>query len=418
MILIIGGMSSISLIVTNIYSKTIADKINCVNETESSGIKQGITFAAIVTSRLLHLLSFFLFASDILGLFTRRHYKVQFKKKFTRIFFLLSIFTLAGVLSYLKNGISYLHGNLEQSYIKFCYYDTQYYDQILGAYYFSIISRLISDFSMIVLCIYSVKILYTSLYNWKEATENMKIGKWRPGHEDLCETIEEKLNCLYYNYIKIGRKISLECNVLRRWFVVMFSQCFLLVFVSVLDLRSTLSHWKDPKEKYDFNYLKFFVVVDILVYFFIFFLPYYMGIIVNNSHQNYHKKIIDAYLGIEIVIDGCKYVCIPGKPLTEELVLNLPVQNESLQSLLQHTATEIEMSTEQGEEEQRAELADEKYKEYFKEALRAHKALIMAKITEFDFIPSFIISVPLNSFLYTFTAVSSVLSVVFISLFE
>ena len=419
MVLIIGGMGSISLIVTNVYFKTIADKINCIDN-NATEFKQEFTLAAIVTSRLLHLLSFLLFARDILGLFTRRHYnKLQFKKKCTRICFWLSIIPLAGVLSYLKNGISILHGNLEQSYIKFCYFDTQYFDRLLRAYIISNFSGLFSDFSMIVLCIYSVKILHTSLCNWKEATKNMKIGEWRPGHEDLCETIEEKLNCLYYNYIKIGRKISLECNVLRRWFVVMFSQCFLLVLVSVLNLRGTLSRWKDTEEKYDFNYLKFFVVADILVYFFIFFLPYYMGSIVNKAHQNYHKKIIDTYLGIEIVIDGCKYVCIPGKPLTEELVLNLPLQNEALERpLLQHTATEIEMSTEQGGEVQRAELTDEKYREYFKEALRVHKGLIMAKKTEFDFIPSFIISVPLGSFLYTFTAVSSILSVVFISLFE
>ena len=82
-----------------------------------------------------------------------------------------------------------------------------------------------------------------------------------------------------------------------------------------------------------------------------------------------------SYLSIEIVIEGHKYVCIPGKPLTEELVSNTarelqwlavtidpPVENEA-SPLLRHTETEIEVNTEEGEKAQRA---DEKYKESLK----------------------------------------------------
>ena len=406
-IMIIVVPSSIDLIVVSIYSKLFVDT-KCAD----SGIQGNITLIVIATCNLLQWLSCFLFAYDALCLFTRGHCKKKIR-------FWLCILAAISIFSYVK--LSTFYGKNIIHHLKECFED----DAFIVLLFISFIP--FSDISMIVLCSCSMKIFYSSYCSWKKATTNMKVGEWRPGQEILCEIIEEKLNCLYYNYIKVGRKISLECNVLRQWFVVMYSQCFLLVLVSVLELMSKLSHQKASKISLD--YLKFTAIFDILAYFLIFFLPYYMGMIVNRAHQNYHKKIIDTYFGIGIVVEGHKYSCIPGKPFTgEELALNAdrdrhrlavsinsPVQNEASPLLQQvHTETEIEVNTEEREKARRAKLADEKYKEYFKEALRAHKGLIMAKITEFDFIPSLIISFPLGSFLYTFTAISSLLSVIFI----
>ena len=401
-VLIIGVLSSVGLIAANIYSTCHKDYAYSTQYSDSgSGILTGIltTLAAIITSYVIHLFSCFLFAWDVL--LDLGHSKPFAKKK---ICFWLLIILIAMIISLGKvMATSFLDFDVKEGklifFLIFCH-----------------------NLSMIVLCFCSAKILSNSLCSWKEASKNMKLGELRPGEENLSEIIEEKLSCLYYNYIKVGRKISLKCNMVKRWFVVMYAQCFLLVLVTVLELTNRLGD-RDHK---------FTVIVDALVYFFFFFLPNYsMGMIVNKAHQNYHKKIINTYFGIEIVVEGHKYVCIPGKPYTEEelalnaareqqwlaVTINQPVQNET-SPLLQHTETEIEISTEEGEEARRAELADEKYKEYFKEALRVHKGLIMAKITEFDFIPFFIISFPLGSFLYTFTALSPLFSVIFLGYYK
>lgn len=53
-------------------------------------------------------------------------------------------------------------------------------------------------------------------------------------------------------------------------------------------------------------------IMNILLHFVAFLLPYCMGISLNSAHHSYHKKIIDTYLGVDIFNDNAHYLCKSG----------------------------------------------------------------------------------------------------------
>ena len=261
--------------------------------------------------------------------------------------------------------------------------------------------------SMSIICFYSVNIFYISKCKWEEATETMAIKEWTPGQGDLSKIVEENRYLLHNNYIEMGKKTSLERNILKRWFIVMFLVYFIITLIHLVHIMKIL---RDSNQDSDTNDI-ISAVLNTIIHFAMFLYPYYIGIDMNLAHQNYYKKMINTFQGVKIVltIDSItyRYKCFLGNDIigehdgTRKTSHTEPINSEESSEntpLLQEVNT-VKLR------------ATEEYKKYYKETQRS---FIMTRENEFDFIPSFLnISLPLDSDSYIIAAMLTIISILF-----
>ena len=267
--------------------------------------------------------------------------------------------------------------------------------------------------SMSIICCYSVKIFYISKCKWEEATEKMKIMEWTPGEGDLCAIVEENRYLLHNNYIEMGKKTSHERNVLKRWFMMMFLVYIIFVLIHLVHVMKILRDSHQDSNSNSMDILS--ALFNIILHFSMFLYPYYVGIELNLAHQDYHKKIINTYLGVKIVLKDddrtFKYTCLPGNDISGKQVLSstTTINNDENAMLVQSGAESETVLNSQLKV--RATL---EYKKYYKEALKIQRSFVLTKVAEFDFIPSFLnFSIPLNSDGYIFAVMLTVMSILF-----
>ena len=249
--------------------------------------------------------------------------------------------------------------------------------------------KFFSYFSMLFLSLCSAQIFYNLSLLWKESKK--KVSK---------RQFQEKLYNLYYDYVKTGKEISSVCNALSEWILIMYLQSFIFLLLNLVNIAQVVRIVRDLEgefKQYDF----LATVINIIIHNMAFLLPYCMAYKLNSAHQAYHKEFVDSYLGLEVVLDGPgnTYKCIPGckpeKVTQQQSEVELPKLEQ-----LEPTETSPLLESEN------VKLAEEKYKDYFK---NLSKSFILKKVDEFDFVPSICnLNVPLKSLLYTFTAVISI----------
>ena len=161
----------------------------------------------------------------------------------------------------------------------------------------------------------------------------------------------------------------------------------------------------------------------ILVYAIGFFAPYYAATWLHVACQRYHKKMIDAYLEVQITEkvqrgDGHSYVfvtylCKPGDEI-EYKAPSRPIDNSEANET-SHLLRNSPILSQEEDSTCRDKLK-QKYKLYCQESLvtQGTNIINMTKTSEFDFVPSFLnISIPLDSPGYTFTILLTVIFVAF-----
>ena len=402
MILGIGVVSAIALIIiTPLYylllkcnnDKAKTPPLNLFTSCNSTKII--FTLAVDITSDMIgiffRLLMYFLFAW---GVFYKRiikcegyiekHFTMNSKRKivwFLIILIPISIILLFIALSAIEPTFSYLRDTKD-------YHDTKIKYTTLGSgiIVFHAVVKSFSYFCMLLISLCSAKIFYNSSVRWKKSAKDIQLS-----------ISQEKLYNLYYNYVKVGREISTECNSLSQWFFIMYCECFVYLLLNFVNIARIVKQLPGKSEIFQFNpYYNIVASVINLIIYGIVFSSYCMAYKLNSAHQAFYRKFIDSYLGVEIVLDGnLRYKCIPGcKP---EL---LEQTNEEFRNPSDDRGEEVDIECQDEE-------AEEKYKEYFK---KLPESLILTKVAEFDFVPSCFISVPLKSLLYTFTVITTIVS--------
>ena len=418
--LLTGGISSIGLACTDM-SRYLLITVKCNISSYYSSIFEVTTYVTTDILRLIFFLQFSWdagFKSSLLG--SNILSSTKKKMRFRLLIALVSgLFFTAAI--WLTVGSATLGRLRDEIFVNNC--DEVIVDDKIAIADAHATVESFSFFSTIIICFYSVKIFYNSKCKWKEGTDNMTISKWilkpvilrpRSGREcvnpddtgtesRIGELLEDKSYHLYNNYIEVGRKTSLERNALKRWFVVMYFVYLLFVLIHIVHIMKIISlgsheNILDITSK----------IMNILLHFAAFLFPYYMGVTLNNAHHSYHKKIIDTYFGVEIVVNGAHYLCKPGNYI--KCLLHAyeegPTENTPLVQSIDKFQDVDDSST-------RIEV-EKKYKEYFKEALRVQTSVITTKVAEFDFIPSFLsISIPFDSHGYTIAVLLTIISIVF-----
>ena len=416
--LLTGGISSVGLVCTDM-SRYLLITMKCNISSYYSSIFEVTTY---ITTDILRLIFFLQFAWDA-GFLLGSNILSSTKKQMR---FRLLIALVSGLFFTTAIGLTVGSATLgrlrDKIFVNHC--DEVMVDDKIATSDAHATTKSLAYFSTLIVCFYSVIILYSSKCKWKEGTDNMKINKWipnpviprpQPGGESvnpdatternnlIGEVLEDKICHLYNNYIEVGRKTSLERNALKRWFVVMYLVYLIFVLIHLVHIMRIIS--------LGFHENIFDIastIMNILVHFAAFIFPYYMGINLNSAHHSYHKEIIDTYFGVEIVINGAHYLCKPGNYIKcllhayeEGPTENTPLvqSNDKFQDV-DDSSMRIEVG--------------KKYNEYFKEALRVQTSVITTKVAEFDFIPSFLsISIPFHSHGYTIAVLLTVISIVF-----
>lgn len=248
-------------------------------------------------------------------------------------------------------------------------------------------------FSVLMICFCSVRILYYAKHKWQKGTRNQS---------DCIKIIEleEKLYSLYNSYIEVGKKTSLQRNALRRWFALMYLAYLIFVLIQLVHIAKTISTGMHEKTLDIAS-----AIANIVLHFFAFFFPYYMGISLNNAHHAYHKGMINTYFGTIIDIGQARYECKPGN-----YCVKIPPEGKEARERDKEKAKDKEARHKEARDKEKAE---EKYREFFKKALSVQISVIVAKKDEFDLVPSVCgISIPFDSPGYTLALLLTVFSMI------
>lgn len=224
----------------------------------------------------------------------------------------------------------------------------------------------------------------------------------------LSDFVYDKFYDLHTSYIKVGKDTLLERKALRRWFVLMYFMYLIFILVHLVHLLLL----KD-RNKYHYDIAE--ALLNIFLHFLAFVLPYSVANWHNLEHQNYQRKMMEAYLEIRIKLTdsvwSVTYLCKPSSVKYEP-------NHEPLRVEVGSSANErcpLEMS-EQNADARYKERVKKLYKKYCLEALvvQGTNSINLRKNVDFDFVPSFLnISIPLDSAGYTFTILLTVVSIVF-----
>lgn len=357
---------------------------------------------------LLRLLFYFQFALDA-GSRINKITDLFYEKKKCCFWFLTFIFIVTAVILSVGSGI--LSFERDKIFVNECHKATV--DDKMQIIYAHTTFLSFAYWSTLMVCFYSVAIFYSSICTWKEEAEKMKLLRSQPEGTGGIQSpdgpislsgvdFKDKLCCLYNDYIEVGeQKTSLERNSLRRWFVIMYLVYLVHVLIQLVHIMKIISIGLH-------NYYNLTSsIMNIFLHFVAFFFPYCMGISLNSAHHSYHKKMIDTYFGVEIILDDdTHYLCKQGNYIKKIIITK--ASNDENTSLLPKTEYQdvVDSSTK--------ETVGNKYKEYFKKALGVQTSIIMTKKDEFDFVPSFLsISVPLESHGYTLAVLLTVISIIF-----
>lgn len=407
LILVIGGLSSIFLIATNAsYYVLIVKKCNAYQTNTSFKLDDFINLSANIAGDFLRIIVYILFAWNVIckGVLKCEHLFGIKKRSWN---FLISLAYISGaiVISVSEATLSHYRDTF---YAFNCDNETNLkYKSLRGLYDVHAAAKSLSYISVLAMSFCCVKIFYSSLCQWKETTKNSYKNRiiTRTGTDLLSE---EKLYNLYYNYVEVGKKISFEYNALRQWFLIMYLESLIFLLLNLVHIIKEIVY---PEHGFDISA----TVMNIIIYSVAFIVPYCMAFKLNSTHQDYHKEFIDSYLGVrvEIVLDSEMHVyeCLPGckpKPLKKEEHSQVEIRfpNDEASFLLQDIKGK-QAKIERGEPQANDQKVENIYKQYFK---GIPKGILLTKVAEFDFVPSFIISVPLDSLVYTITIISSIVS--------
>lgn len=406
----IAGLSSVFLIATNAsYYLLVVSKCNnnsrddYTYENTTSDHPHAIDIPASILGAVLQVILYFLFARDVVyrGILKHEDYIGKFCGVCTVKRFLVSLVLSAAIATSVAEAILSHYRDVE--YVNSCDNEAvQNYHALQLLFALHAAAKAFSYFYMLVISFSSINIFYSSSVLWKEGIKSM--CKCKVSFEDnniVVKTSRTKLYDLYVNYIKVGTKISLQCNALRQWFLMMY-------LVSFIYLLLDLTHITQPRGTLSIAA----TVVNIVIYGVAFFAPYSMAFRLNKNHEEYHKKFMDSYQGLEIVMGSNKYEFTPG---SSPVVSKNDEEEQTwgdvgeLSLLLRSKEGEVGVETQTEEA-----CLEEKYKEYFNEV---PKSLILAKVAAFDFVPllMYLISIPLDSLMHTFTVITSLLSFAIIS---
>ncbi len=156
-------------------------------------------------------------------------------------------------------------------------------------------------------------ILGNSKYKW-ERTQN--------DSDDSMGNTSSRFYDLYHKYTEIGKSARPERRAVRRWFVLMYFISFLYILgnivhmVKLLDVRTFDKETEWP----DLVYL----ILNILIHFFAFVVPYCMGSWLNNAHHEYYTNMIEVYLEKEMAD-------IPSDHTSREEVAKPEVQDQEIE---------------------------------------------------------------------------------------
>lgn len=188
--------------------------------------------------------------------------------------------------------------------------------------------------------------------------------------------VDERFYTFYSNYLVVGKDAKDKLFIFEAWFVIQYFIYLLSLMLEIVHLVKPFYN-KDKLDNIDVAHSVLYLVFDLLA----FIIPFYMGTWLNDSHHEYHKKLLDGCFG-PITID--KYTFKPG---------------------YQYDRSVSETKANKGKRD-----AGALYIKYY----NFMSAKNLAKRAEFDFVPSiFGISIPLDSQGYTFSILLSVISVIF-----
>ena len=270
-------------------------------------------------------------------------------------------------------------------------------------------AKLLSHLSIFFLSFYAANIFYNSHCLWKEGIEIMAKTKLSLDHDNniIGRPDKDKLYKLYRNYVEVGNEVSSECYPLKELFFCMYLESLPVVVLNILHVMTEIIN--NDKDRDDLVVAT--AAINSAIFIFVVIVPYIMALIQNNSHQNYHMKMTDSYLGIEIELNNSTYKYMPGYVLSdpervkfEKGQLFAPVEPLTETVSLLQVGYSSEFETVSFLQENCQRIFKENYKEIHK------NALIFAKISKFDFVPSLILDIPLDSLLYKLTIVASAIS--------
>ena len=176
--------------------------------------------------------------------------------------------------------------------------------------------------------------------------------------------VDEQFYTLYNNYIRVGKRTKIRCEIFEAWFVVQYCVYLLSLLIEIIHLLKPLYH--DKKfDNYDLIHSALYLIFDLIA----FIIPYSVGVWLNYSHEKCYKKMLEACFKVKINT----LLFEPGHDWKDA-------------------------------------NSNKLYMEYY----NLMSAKNLAKRTDFDFVPSVLgISIPLDSQGYTFSILISIVSIVF-----
>lgn len=154
-------------------------------------------------------------------------------------------------------------------------------------------------FSTAVTSLSATSILHSAKYKWERNPE-IYAREWDGNAEALRKLTDDKFYHLYNDYIAIGRDTQANRNAVKRWFVFMYFIYLIFVLVRLVHILKVLSS-DSPLTKYQ-DILH--ATLNIILHFFAFFVPFYTAAWLNTVHQDYYRRMCEAYLTITIVVDA------------------------------------------------------------------------------------------------------------------
>ena len=359
-----------------------------------------------VISDIFRVIFFILFAWDLRRLsqpIPNKGSKEKKQRKIKSICILVSVPLIGFGLSFAAALLGYYR---DKKFASYCHVMADGTSILIA---FHAACKFFAYFFTIMICFCSIVVFNSSKCKWEEGSRsgNMTMIKWTPRpivsrpqpksdldpttqQKNLSEELNDKLYCLYNDYIQVGMDTDLERNALRRWFMVLYLIYIVYLLIHLVHIMKIISLGLHESI---LDILS--AIMNILVHLVAFLFPYTMGIRLNSAHDSYHKKIADTYFGVEIEINGVYHLCKPG--------------NYSKGIIKEKTGDTLYKITEPSKKMEIEKL----YKEYFKEALRIQTNVITTKKAEFNFIPSFwSVNIPLDGYGYTFAVFLTVISIV------
>ena len=154
-------------------------------------------------------------------------------------------------------------------------------------------------FSMSTLCFAFAMLVSNSAGKWVKNISVLKENAcmdWDTSTDGVQEFVNKKFFTLYCNYTKIGIKSKIECDALKRWFVVQYFAYLLSVLVELVHVIR-LSLIQDlSADKLDVVNTVLYLLFDVLA----FFIPYYMAIWLNGLHDQYYREMREQFLMTKI----------------------------------------------------------------------------------------------------------------------